>query len=128
MSARSTAASASALRRVWLMLRAGPRTMTDVTRLLREYIQRQEQGGAPDASDLLEQAEGVDRELLASLIDGYWMTAPPREWDAKAAKGSLSERVAARVAETLEAESLEPAAAWADLRDNAKLTRADVVK
>lgn len=102
--------------------------MADVKQLLREYIQRQEAGGDPDAAPFLERASEGDRAMLETLIDGYWMTRPPKRWDAEAAQGSLAARVASRVAETLATEQEEPAAAWATLRHRAKLSREQVVE
>ena len=65
--------------------------MTDVDSLLRSYIERFQAGASTDPTDLLDQAEGRDRERLAALIDGYLEHgAPPQRWDADAFEGSVA--------------------------------------
>ena len=87
MSTRSTAASTRGWTSFWtrLMIRRHWMTMTDVDRLLREYIERFESGGSSDPGDLLEQVEGREREKLTVLIQGYLEhSAPAQDWDAEA--------------------------------------------
>ena len=92
MSTRSTAASI----RGWMSCCARPTTlslpmmMTDVDRLLRDYIERFEAGGSEDPTDLMEGLEAQDRQKLSVLIDGYLEhAARPQEWDPEAFEGSL---------------------------------------
>src|SRR5262245_374180 len=73
MSTRSIAAST----RGWMSCCVRPTTrrlpmmMTDVDRLLRDYIERFESGGSVDPNDLLEQLDAADRRKLSVLIEGY---------------------------------------------------------
>ncbi len=62
--------------------------MSDVEKLLSHYITEHRAGGAADPIPFLDQLEGVDREELSALIDGYLQRAPGREWDAEAYQGS----------------------------------------
>lgn len=102
--------------------------MTEVDRLLREYIERFESGGSSDPGDLLEQVEGREREKLAALISGYLEhSAPGQDWDPEAFEGSLSERAVARVAETWSEASGELPVLLVRLRNERRITRADLV-
>jgi hypothetical protein len=104
-------------------------TMTDVDRLLREYIERFESGGSVDPGDLLSQTEGKERSKLSALIEGYLEhEAPPQEWDPKAFEGSLSERAVARLAESWSAASGELPSDLVALRNARKITRAKLVQ
>jgi hypothetical protein len=103
-------------------------TMTDVDRLLREYIEQFESGGAVDPSDLLAQAEGTDREKLSTLIEGYLENAAPaQEWDPAEFEGSLAEQAAARVAESWSEAAGGLPVALVRLRNQRRITRADLV-
>ena len=74
--------------------------MTDLDKLLRQYIERFESGGDVDPSDLIAQAETGEQAQLRELIAGYLEhAAPGREWDAAAFDGSVAERAVARTAE-----------------------------
>lgn len=111
-----------------LKIRLDPRPMTDAQRLLREYIERFEAGGAVDPSDLLEQAEGPGRAELATLIEGYLEhVAPGQEWDAEAFEGSVAERAVARVAESWSAASGELPHELVALRNKKEIKRRDLV-
>ena len=46
-------------------------TMTDVDRLLRDYIKRFEAGDSVDPTDLFKGLEDRDRRKLSTLIEGY---------------------------------------------------------
>src|SRR4051794_10282104 len=101
MSTRSTAV----LTRGWMsccvkpMIRRLPILMTDVDRLLRDYIDRFESGDSVDPRDLLDELDGAERRKLSTLIEGYLEhAARPREWDPEAFEGSVADRAVSRVA------------------------------
>src|SRR5437660_12715155 len=101
--------------------------MSDVDRLLHEYIEEHRSGGKADPLDYVQRLEGVERAELEALIDGYLTRAPRRRWNADAFHGSAAERMA----ESLE-KSLDGAAGlWPvvlpSLRERARLRRAEVV-
>ena len=74
--------------------------MTDLDKLLRQYIEAFESGGDVDPSDLIAQAETGEQAELRELIAGYLEhAAPGREWEAAAFEGSVAERAVARTAE-----------------------------
>lgn len=56
--------------------------MADVENLFRSYVARHRAGEDPSERDFLSRAEGVDRDELAAMIDGYLARAPRRAWDA----------------------------------------------
>lgn len=104
-------------------------TMTDVNRLLRDYIERYEAEGAPDPSDLLAQVEGSDRARLIALIEGYLEhAAPTPDWDPEAFEGSLAERATERLVEAWEAESAALPRELVALRKRAELPRPALVE
>jgi hypothetical protein len=103
-------------------------TMTEVDRLLREYIERFEQGGEADPSDLLERIEGPEWQELVVLIEGYLEhAAPVQKWNADAFEGSLAERAVARVAETWSEASGELPVELVRLRNEHEIKRAELV-
>lgn len=103
--------------------------MTDVNRLLRDYIERYEAEGAPDASDLLEQVQGRDRAELLALIEGYLEhAAPSTEWDPGAFEGSIAQRASQRVMDAWEAESAPLPRELVALRKERKLKRSSLVE
>src|SRR5437667_88545 len=53
--------------------------MTDVDRLLREYIEEHRAGGEADPLAYVERLEGTDRAELEALIDAYLARAPARD-------------------------------------------------
>ncbi len=75
--------------------------MTDVDRLLREYIEEHSAGGEADPLAYVEQLEGADRAELEALIDAYLARAPGREWDPEAYRGSPAEQVVTALTESL---------------------------
>ena len=62
--------------------------MTDVNRLLEEFIAEDRTGGVADPSAYLARVSGVDRAELAALIDGYLARAPRRAFDRAAFEAS----------------------------------------
>jgi len=67
--------------------------MSEVDRLLSEYIAEHRAGGEADPRVYLARVEGIDREELALLIDAYLARSPGRAWDADLYRGSAAEQV-----------------------------------
>lgn len=102
--------------------------MTEVDKLLRQYIERFESGGSADPSDLLSETEGRDRAELSALIEGYLEhAAPAQQWDSEAFEGSVAERAVARVAESWSQASGQLPVALVRLRNARRITRAELV-
>jgi hypothetical protein len=101
--------------------------MTDVERLLTEYKEAHRAGGEADPRPYLARASGMDRELLAGLIDAYLADAPRRPFSAAA----LAESRAAPVAEEVERSLAGAGGMWPALlprlRARARLRRAELV-
>jgi hypothetical protein len=101
--------------------------MTDVERLLTEYKKAHEGGGEADPLPYLARVSGVDRELLAGLIDAYLAEAPRRPFSAAA----FGESRAAPVAEEVERSLAGAGGMWPALlprlRARARLRRAELV-
>ncbi len=103
-----------------------PITMTDVDRLLRDYIQRFEEGGSVDPSDLFEGLERGDQRKLAVLIEGYLEhAARPQEWDPEGFEGSVAQRAVEQVAAEWEAEATP--SELVRLRNERKISREELV-
>src|SRR4051812_25425418 len=90
MSTRSRAASARICAVTSRIPAEARETMTDVDRLLREYIEEHRAGGEADPLAYVERLEGTDRAELEALIDAYLARAPGRDWDPEAYRGSQS--------------------------------------
>jgi hypothetical protein len=102
--------------------------MTDVDRLLRDYIERYESGGSVDPSDLMEELADQDRRKLAVLIEGYLEhVARPQDWEAEAFKGSVADRAMQRVEDAWTQAAVEQASELVRLRNERHITREDLV-
>lgn len=105
--------------------------MSEPQQVFAEFVERYRREGTADPREYLARLEGLDREELRALIDGFLLRAPRREWDAEAFGGSLAERALARAAARELAES-ELAGGWPKalplLRNRAKLKRSQVVE
>jgi hypothetical protein len=101
--------------------------MTDVERLLTEYKEAHQSGGDADPRPYLARVSGVDRELLAGLIDAYLAEAPRRPFSAAA----FAESRAAPVAEEVERSLAGAGGMWPALlprlRARARLRRSELV-
>jgi hypothetical protein len=101
--------------------------MTDVERLLIEYKEAHQAGGEADPRPYLARVSGVDRELLAGLIDAYLAEAPRRAFSAAA----FGESRAAPVAEDVQRSLAGAGGMWPALlprlRARARLRRAELV-
>ncbi|MGH2744402.1 MAG: hypothetical protein ACRDN8_18375 [Thermoleophilaceae bacterium] len=101
--------------------------MTDVERLLTEYQEAHRSGGQADPRPYLAQVSGVDRELLAGLIDAYLAHAPRRSFSAVAFGESRAASVAEEVQRSLAGASGMWPALLPRLRARARLRRAELV-
>jgi len=101
--------------------------MTDVERLLREYKDEHRSGGEADPRPYLARVSGVDRELLAGLIDAYLEQAPRRPFSAAA----FAESRAAGFAEDVHRSLAGAGGLWPALlprlRARARLRRTELV-
>jgi hypothetical protein len=101
--------------------------MTDIEQLLTEYKEAHRSGGEADPRPYLERVSGVDRELLAGLIDAYLEEAPRRPFSAAA----FHESRAAPVVEEVERSLAGAAGMWPlllpRLRTRARLPRSRLV-
>ena len=102
--------------------------MSDVDRLLSEYMAEYRESGGADPLAYLDQLEGTDREELAALLDAYLQRAPGREWDPDAYRGSAAERLV----ESLNRSLAGRAGLWPvllpRLRERAQVKRAELVE
>jgi hypothetical protein len=97
--------------------------MTDMHRLLEEFIAEDRAGGVADPARYLARVSGLDRDELTALIDGYLARAPRRAFDRAAFEASPARGVAASLAGS----SGTWPALLPRLRDRAQLRRAEVV-
>lgn len=101
--------------------------MTDVDRLLAQYVEEHRAGGKADPLEYLSQVEGVDRLELEAMLDAYLSHTPPREMDPAAYAGSFSEHVVESLTPALTGVSGLWPAVLPQLRDRARIRRADLV-
>ena len=97
--------------------------MTDVQRLLEEFIAENRAGGVADPAAYLARVSGVERAELEALIDGYLARAPRRAFD----RAGFEASPAARVVASLAGSSGTWPALLPRLRDRARLKRAELV-
>src|SRR6185436_12330694 len=96
--------------------------MTDVNRLLEEFIAA-DRSGVADPAEFLARVDGLDRAELEALIDGYLARAPRRAFDRAAFEASP----AAGVVASLAGSSGTWPALLPRLRHRARLKRAELV-
>lgn len=103
--------------------------MSDVDRLLGEYIAEHRAGGPADPLEYLARAtHEAERGELAALIDGYLARAPRESWDPEKFAGSSAERVAGGLERAIGgAAGLWPVE-LPRLRERARLRRAELVE
>jgi hypothetical protein len=100
--------------------------MSDVERLLHEYIAEHRAGGEADPLAYLERVEGIERGELAELIDAYLERAPGREWDPAAYSGSAAERLVEGLDRSLRGQAGLWPSLLPRLRERARVRRADL--
>ena len=91
--------------------------MTDVDRLLADYIAEHRAGGEADPREYLSRASPAQRTELAALIDAYLARAPRQPFDQAAFRGSSAERTVDELERAIAGQAgLWPAAASAAAR------------
>jgi hypothetical protein len=100
--------------------------MTDVDRLLSEFI-ASDRAGVADPAAYLAQVSGGERAELEALIDGYLARAPRRGFDRAAFEVSPARAVAEALDRSLSGSSGTWPALLPRLRDRARLRRAELV-
>ncbi len=103
--------------------------MTDVDRLLKQYIEEHQSGGEADPLQYLEQvSDRVERLELEALIDGYLMHAPQQEVDITVEyEGSLAEKVVESLSPSITGVSGLWPTVLPELRNQARVKRAVLV-
>jgi hypothetical protein len=101
--------------------------MSDVERLLSEYIADHREHGDADPRAYLDQVEGLDRLELAALIDAYLARAPRRDWDPQAFRESGTVRQVEALSRAVAGESGLWPSLLPRLRERARLRRTEVV-
>lgn len=101
--------------------------MSDVERLLSDYITEHRAGGEADPIAYLEQLEGIDRAELGELIDAYLSRSPGREWNPEAYQGSAAELLSDRLTRSLGGVAGLWPVILPRLREREQLVRADLV-
>lgn len=101
--------------------------MSDVERLLSEYIQSHKAGEEANPLAYLDQVSGTDREELAALIDGYLQRTPAAEWDPDAYRGSEAERMVQSLTRSLTGQAGVWPVLLPSLRARAEVKRSELV-
>jgi hypothetical protein len=101
--------------------------MTDVDRLLADYIAEHRAGGGADPREYLARASPGHRSELAALIDTYLAHAPRRPFDEAAFRGSRAERTVDELERALAGEAGLWPALLPRLRDRVGLKRSELV-
>jgi hypothetical protein len=102
--------------------------MSDVERLLHEFIAEDRATGPADPSGYLARVEGTARAELAALVDAYLTRAPRRPFDRSAFEASPARLTAEALARSLAGTAGTWPALLPRLRDRARLRRAEVVQ
>ena len=101
--------------------------MTDVDRLLADYIAEHRAGGEADPRDYLARASPAQRTELAALIDAYLARAPRQSFDEAAFRGSGAERTVDELERAIAGQAGLWPALLPQLRDRAGLKRSELV-
>jgi hypothetical protein len=101
--------------------------MTDVDRLLKEYVAAHRAREDVDPGEYLSRAQGAERKELAALIDAYLARAPRREFDPEAYRQSGMAEDVARLSRSLTGASGLWPSLLPRLRTNARLKRSELV-
>ena len=99
--------------------------MTDVDRLLADYIAEHRAGGEADPREYLSRASPAQRTELAALIDAYLARAPRQSFDQAAFRGSSAERTVDELERAIAGQAGLWPAVLPRLRDRAGLKRSD---
>jgi hypothetical protein len=102
--------------------------MTDVDRLLADYIAEHQAGGDADPREYLSRAAPPQRVELAALIDTYLARAPRQAFDQAAFRGSSAERTVDELERAIAGQAGLWPALLPRLRDRAGLKRSELVE
>ena len=102
--------------------------MSDVDRLLAEYVAEHRAGGEADPREFLSRASPAERPELAALIDAYLARAPRQQFDEAAFRGSSAERTVDELEHAIAGQAGLWPALLPRLRDRAGLKRSELVE
>lgn len=101
--------------------------MSDVDRLLDQFVSEHRAGADPDPRRFLAGLGGAERAELEALIDAYLARAPRREWDPEAFAASPAREAADAITRSLGGESGAWPVLLPRLRAAARLRRDELV-
>jgi hypothetical protein len=102
--------------------------VTDVARLLADYIAEHQAGGDADPREYLSQAPPAQRSELAALIDTYLAHAPRQPFDQTRFRGSSAERTVDGLERAIAGQAGLWPAVLPQLRDRVGLKRSKLVE
>ena len=102
--------------------------MSDVDRLLADYIAEHRAGGEADPRAYLSRASPAERRELAALIDAYLARAPRQPFDQASFRGSSAERTVDELERAIAGQAGLWPALLPRLRDRAGLKRSELVE
>ena len=102
--------------------------MTDVDRLLKEYVAAHRAREDVDPSEFIARAQGAEQKELAALIDAYLARAPRREFDPEAYRLSGMADNVGRLGRSLTGASGLWPSLLPRLRTSAQLKRSELVE
>src|SRR3954447_26250575 len=108
-----------------VILRTEP--MSQVERLLEQYVEEHRGGGDADPRVYLTKLEGTERAQLEALIDEYLRRAPRGQWDESAYADSPAPAVVGSLAQSLGGSSGLWPSLLPRLRNRARIRRSDLV-
>jgi hypothetical protein len=102
--------------------------MTDVDRLLADYIAEHRAGGDADPGEYLSRASPAQRTELAALIDTYLAHAPRQPFNQAMFRGSTAERTVDELERAIAGQAGLWPAVLPRLRDRAGVKRSELVE
>ena len=102
--------------------------MSDVDRLLADYIAEHRAGGEADPREYLSRASSAQRTELAALIDAYLARAPRQQFNETEFRGSRAERTVDELERAIAGKAGLWPAMLPQLRDRAGLKRSELVE
>jgi hypothetical protein len=102
--------------------------MSDVERLLDEYVAEHRAGGRADPREFVSRAAPAERRELAALIDAYVARAPRGQFDEASFRGSSAERTVDELERAIAGRAGLWPALLPRLRDRAGLKRIELVE
>jgi hypothetical protein len=102
--------------------------MSDVDRLLADYVAEHRAGGDADPRNYLARASPTERRELAALIDAYLARAPRQQFDEVTFRGSSAERTVDELERAIAGQAGLWPAMLPRLRDRAGLRRSELVE